>query len=642
MNSQAAPDGALGQSRDSDGNMITTVTWTATDSMGNSHTCHVVVSISDPENPVVSCEPFVHFATESEHDYGLVGESNGVQVAYPQMADNSGETLTVTTFVGSAVLPTDYQFPFVGSGRASEWQIEYHWSYVPNMDASQLPPEGLFGAAVAYLGDSMLAVGAPRAHYGDDPSAHSSCDQTNACPGSVYVHQSRNQEVTLGQIAEWCPSEFASCVNQGEGNDLSRPDDSAVPSSTNFPPDEAPSHAIDGDPSTKYLNFDQGGSGLTITTSSPGIVDQISLTSADDSPGRDPASFVLFGSSDGTTFEEIASGIVPTFQDRFQRQVLSFGNENTYQSYRLTFPTLADPETDAMQIAEVELLVSCHSEIRMAIASGGTVAVGSQEFLSVFQCVMPHRENNPSASMTTLGHGVGGLNLENGDRFGATVAAIGDINADGHPDLAVGAPGSDEGRGAVFILFLLEDGSVDSHIKICARCPRCGFLADLVDGAGFGSVVTAVQPTQTDQTRTELIVSVTRPVIYNSAWLLELDSRGVIARVTEIELVGATDAHRMSNWLSLPSLRSDVSIPTVNQPGPDGVSSVTSSRSTIAMGVPTAAAPHDEAGAMVLLDFECTEICTQDCTQTCRETCTETCTESCEKSCSLAMTGAAS
>ena len=57
----------------------------------------------------------------------------------------------------------------------------------------------------------------------------------------------------------------------------------------------------------------------------------------------------------------------------------------------------------------------------------------------------------------------------NGDFFGSSVANIGDLDGDGVNDLAVGAYADDGGsskRGAVHIMFMNTDGSVDSTIEI--------------------------------------------------------------------------------------------------------------------------------------------------------------------------------
>jgi len=141
--------------------------------------------------------------------------------------------------------------------------------------------------------------------------------------------------------------------------DISAPGDAVVASSDNSPGGEQAPNAIDDDPSTKYLNFDGANntpSGLTITTSG-GVVTGLGLTSANDAPDRDPATFVLSGSNDGgATFAEIASGDVPAFGARFERQAVHFDNSTAYTTYQLTFPTTVGPSTCCMQIAEIELL----------------------------------------------------------------------------------------------------------------------------------------------------------------------------------------------------------------------------------------------------------------------------------------------
>lgn len=68
---------------------------------------------------------------------------------------------------------------------------------------------------------------------------------------------------------------------------------------------------------------------------------------------------------------------------------------------------------------------------------------------------------------TTAGDFNGFLNTE--DEFGISVRGIGDLDRDGNADLAVGAPGDDDGGldiGAVWILFLRADGTVKNHRRI--------------------------------------------------------------------------------------------------------------------------------------------------------------------------------
>jgi hypothetical protein len=73
--------------------------------------------------------------------------------------------------------------------------------------------------------------------------------------------------------------------------------------------------------------------------------------------------------------------------------------------------------------------------------------------------------------------------LNDNDQFGSAIARLGDLESDGVVDLAVGAPGDDDGaadRGAVWILFLNFDGQVLARQKISD--PGGGLQSALQDG----------------------------------------------------------------------------------------------------------------------------------------------------------------
>ncbi len=86
---------------------------------------------------------------------------------------------------------------------------------------------------------------------------------------------------------------------------------------------------------------------------------------------------------------------------------------------------------------------------------------------------------------STSGEFVGPLHDQ--DQFGLSVLSLGDLNDDGIPDLAVGAPLDDDGgpqRGAVWVLFLNTDGTVRQELKISDTAG--GFSGTLSNNDWFG------------------------------------------------------------------------------------------------------------------------------------------------------------
>lgn len=79
-----------------------------------------------------------------------------------------------------------------------------------------------------------------------------------------------------------------------------------------------------------------------------------------------------------------------------------------------------------------------------------------------------------------------------GSRFGQALANLGDLDGDGLPEVAVGAPGED----AVYVLFLNADGSVRQHVRIPSESGDMGtdFGASLaavgdLDGNGVSDLI---------------------------------------------------------------------------------------------------------------------------------------------------------
>ena len=80
-----------------------------------------------------------------------------------------------------------------------------------------------------------------------------------------------------------------------------------------------------------------------------------------------------------------------------------------------------------------------------------------------------------------------GGELETADLFGTSVLNIGDFDHDGISDLAVGAPQDNDvgdNRGAIWILFMNDDGTVKSFQKISQA--EGNFGGSLINGENFG------------------------------------------------------------------------------------------------------------------------------------------------------------
>lgn len=128
--------------------------------------------------------------------------------------------------------------------------------------------------------------------------------------------------------------------------------------------------------------------------------------------------------------------------------------------------------------------------------------------------------------------------LANNDHFGSSVATIGDLNNDGITDLAVGAPGDDEGgtdRGALWILFLNSDGTVQSERKIANNLSGLGDVLNNNDQ--FGTAVTNIGDLNNDGI-TDLAVGTPLDddggVDFGALWILFMNNDGSVASSQKI------------------------------------------------------------------------------------------------------------
>jgi hypothetical protein len=137
--------------------------------------------------------------------------------------------------------------------------------------------------------------------------------------------------------------------------------------------------AFDGLTSTKYVNFSGAGSGATIDLGSPYAVNGLGLTTANDEIARDPASYQVYGSSNGTAFTLVSSGsLAPPTGRATAYPDVSFANAIAYRWYRVVFPTIRGGGADSIfQVAEIRLPGSSGGQLTYVEgAAAGTVLTG--------------------------------------------------------------------------------------------------------------------------------------------------------------------------------------------------------------------------------------------------------------------------
>ncbi|NIO28948.1 MAG: hypothetical protein GTO29_10415, partial [Candidatus Latescibacteria bacterium] len=122
--------------------------------------------------------------------------------------------------------------------------------------------------------------------------------------------------------------------------------------------------------------------------------------------------------------------------------------------------------------------------------------------------------------------------LDTNDNFGRSITSLGDLDGDSVTDVAVGAPGDDDGgagRGAVWVLFLNSNGTVKGHQKISDT--EGNFTGVLSNGDVFGFSVASLPDIDGDN-----IIDLSVGAIYDddggdargAVWVLFLNTNGTV------------------------------------------------------------------------------------------------------------------
>ena len=153
----------------------------------------------------------------------------------------------------------------------------------------------------------------------------------------------------------------------------------AIPTTSNSPNGEGPNNAFDNNPYTKYLNFDKKNAGVTIQLTSGRVVTHFTVTTANDFSGRDPTSYKLYGSNDGSTWTLIKQDAISLSENRFATSsTINTGNTIAYVYYFMLFPTTKAGDgcglnCDSMQIAEITYYYDANSNVTSTATSSTIV-----------------------------------------------------------------------------------------------------------------------------------------------------------------------------------------------------------------------------------------------------------------------------
>ncbi len=144
-----------------------------------------------------------------------------------------------------------------------------------------------------------------------------------------------------------------------------------------------------------------------------------------------------------------------------------------------------------------------------------------------------------------------GSHVASGDRFGHSIAGIGDLDFDGNPDLVVGAPGTDGSSGAVWILMMRQDGTVGGSRRLSNGSD--GQLS-LRAHDGFGSAVAHLGDIDGDGT-TDIAVGAngddTAATNGGAVWILSIDSDAAIVESKKLTgITGGIDGSRSGGILT--------------------------------------------------------------------------------------------
>jgi autotransporter-associated beta strand protein len=191
----------------------------------------------------------------------------------------------------------------------------------------------------------------------------------------------------------------------------------------NYPAGEQPGFAIDGSPTTKYLNFCRHTSGIIVTPTTAAAARSLVLTTANDSSERDPASYIILGSNLPITSADKSNGFadnwtyitqgtlaLPTTRGTVATPI-TFPNSTAFSSYWIVFPSVRNLSTsNSMQIAEIQLTTGPNGTGTPIFSPGNPVlATGWNSAIAAGEIVTRTIDGNPATKYLNFGENNSGF-----------------------------------------------------------------------------------------------------------------------------------------------------------------------------------------------------------------------------------------
>ena len=192
----------------------------------------------------------------------------------------------------------------------------------------------LGSGAIFYLGSGFFGnvISTSQGYSYGQNATFTNMDQSVSTSDLTSYTWASTTPLTAGQTASSTPTPTYVAITSASVV-------SVTPTSNNSPSGEGSSNAIDGNSSTKYLNFDRASAGFTIKLNQGRVIEKFTITTANDYSPRDPSKFSLFGSNDGVTWTTIADHQSITLSDsRYTTSSdIVVTNTNAYVYYFITF-----------------------------------------------------------------------------------------------------------------------------------------------------------------------------------------------------------------------------------------------------------------------------------------------------------------